>query len=644
MVNSRMTAILKELMSATSTVTSDELAIIIQVTSRTIRNDIKELNEMMSRYGSEIKSTRGSGYRLVVHDHQKYLVFLKEHIQKEAVQRENIPSVPEDRVHYLVRRLLLAEGFVKMEDLADELFISKSTIQYDIRQVRNIFEKYGITFESRPNYGIKLSGTEQKMRFCMSEFIFNHIDYQPDEDRLTIAILTDEDMIFIRKTVVEQIKKHDISLSDIGLKNLVVHIAIACKRIQEGNVVALNSEEMLEVRKAREYSVAKEIIEQLEVGLHASFPEQEIAYITLHLLGTRLVAHLNPEEPNFQQFIDHQTYELTSQILEAIEKKLHTGIETDQELIMAMSLHLKPAVNRFRYGMNIRNPMLSDIKSNYPIAFEAGIIAGTVIKKQTNIEINEHEIGYLALHIGAAMERRKMKIRPKKCLVVCATGIGSSRLLSYKLQAKFGSRVEIVGTSEYYKLHEYPLHTLDFIVSTIPIQSVLPVPVIEVKAFLGESDFDKVEEVLHENDNEHVEYTKQELVFLQEKWQSRDQVLSFLSEKLQQLGLVDDQFITSVLERESLSPTSFGNLVAIPHPAVPQTNTTFWAICTLQKPILWGEERVQFVCLLSVEKNSTDDLQKMYKLLGSVVDDSSKVQRLVKCKTYQEFVTVFLNG
>jgi lichenan operon transcriptional antiterminator len=91
-----------------------------------------------------------------------------------------------------------------------------------------------------------------------------------------------------------------------------------------------------------------------------------------------------------------------------------------------------------------------------------------------------------------------------------------------------------------------------------------------------------------------------------------------------------------------MSPTSFGNLVAIPHPIMPETDTTFWSICTLQRPILWKDKQVQFVCLLSVEKNSTTDLQKMYNLLGKVVEDQSLVQQLLKCKNYNEFTRVFL--
>ncbi|WP_046175521.1 BglG family transcription antiterminator [Domibacillus indicus] len=643
MLNTRTAVILRELMGVEASVTSEEIGAVIGVTSRTVRNDIKELNILLSDYGAEIKSVRGAGFRLMVHDQTKFLKFLQLNFQKDGFNEGEIPTTPEDRVQYLVKRLLLAENYLKMEDAAEELFVSKSTIQYDFRHVRNIFKKYGIFLESRPNYGMKLKGPEFKLRFCMSEFIFNQYSgNHPDIANLDSSILSREDMLIIRDIIVKQINEHHITLSDIGLTNLVIHIAIACKRIQNNNFVYWVPEELKEVEKQKEYEVAGKIIQLLEKELEVSFPAGEIAYVAVHLMGTKLVTYMDAKGSDYQSVIDNKTHQLTARIIETVDKELRLGIRTDKELNMSLYLHLKPAINRFKYGMNIRNPMLNEIKLNYPVAFEAGIIAGRVIEKETGVEMNEHEAGYLALHIGAAIERRKITNRPKRCLVVCATGIGSSRLLSYKLQEKFGDKIEVAGTTEYYKLKEQPLKDIDFIISTIPISEPFPVPIIEVNTFLGNNDFEKIQHVFSGPENIDIEYTRKELVFLQQKLDSKKEVLHFICNRLQEIGLVGDQFLNSVLEREALSPTSFGNMTAIPHPVDPQTDSTFWAICTLQKPIKWGEQFVQFVCLLSVKKSSKEDLQKMYRLLGKIIDDSAKVQKLIKCKTYEEFVHVFV--
>ncbi|MFS0774761.1 BglG family transcription antiterminator [Neobacillus sp. 3P2-tot-E-2] len=631
MLNPRLTAILRELMRARSAITGEDLASIIQVTSRTVRNDMKELDSVLARKGGAIKSVRGIGYELVIQEDHLFKEFLQSHFQNENGAS---PATPEDRLRYLMKRLLLADGYLKIEDLADELYISKSTIQNDFRDVKKMLEGYGIAFEARPGYGMRLIGDEVKLRFCMAEFIFNRNDYRGYLAESGISILPRDKMQGIKEIILDQIKEYSVSLSDVALDNLVIHIAIAFRRIGNGNHVSLPPEELTDVIKTREYKVAEKIISKLETKLMCFFPKVEIAYITMHLLGTRMAAHLSADESE----LHNETTRLTIQILEEIEKELNSGILDDKELVIALSLHLKPAINRFKYGMNIRNPMLSEIKLNYPVAFEAGIIASRVLKRETGITINDDEIGYLALHIGAALERKEMNVVPKRCLVVCASGIGSARLLSYKLQSKFGARIEIVGTTEYYKLKEYPFQLIDFVVSTIPIRDSLPVPVIEVNTFLGEGDLQRVQFVLKDQSEQSFEYIKEELVFLQEKFNSRESTLQFFYKKLLNLGLVDESFLDSVLEREAISPTSFGNLVAIPHPISPLSDTTFLAMCTLQKPIDWGGNRAQFICLLSVEKNSTQDLQKMYDLLGTVVDDGAKVQLLLKSKTYKEFI------
>ncbi len=383
------------------------------------------------------------------------------------------------------------------------------------------------------------------------------------------------------------------------------------------------------------------MVKEIEQSLNVKFPDIEIAYIAIHLLGTKLVTDTKMAESQLKALIDHEIYRLTMKIIDTVEEKLKLGINQDKELQISLCIHLKPAINRLRYGMNIRNPMLHEIKSYYPVSFQAGVIAGLVIKEELHIEINENEIGYIALHFGAAVERAKLNDRPKRCIIVCASGAGSARLLQYKLQSRFGSKIEILGTTEYYRLGQMSLHSLDFVISTIPISKELSVPVIEVNTILGGEDIEKIDSIFSTEDQDTFEYTREELVFLHEKLHTKEEVISFLGEKLQQLGLVDHDYTRSVLKREAVSPTCFGNLVAIPHPIVPQTETTFWAICTLEKPIMWEHKAVQFVCLLNVEKNSSKNLQKMYNILLSVIDSKDLIQQLLKCHTYPEFIHVF---
>ena len=643
MLTSRIKTIFRELMAAETPVTGKYLANINQVSSRTIREDVKILDSLLSGHGAYIDSIMGQGYKLGITEDQLFRSYLKKISIDDAAPETVIPRLPEDRIAYLIKRFLLSDGYIKLEDLADEMYVSKSTLQNDLTHVKKKLSVYDIRLEARPNYGLKVSADELKLRFCMAQYIFVRDEKLNELFKPSFISLSQKELDSISGIIMDQIHENRIIISDIAINNLVIHMAIAYKRIKEGYNVKLYQAELDEILEQKEYKVAEKIVRKVEGQFNVNFPQEELAYIAMHLLGTKIISHMAIGEKAVKQVIDEDISKLVAAALEKIESKLNLGIHDDQELIIALSLHLKPAVNRYKYGMNIRNPMLEDIKKNYPLAFEAGIIAGLAVNESIGTVIDENEIGYLALHIGAAIERRKSKIKPKRCLIVCASGLGTAQLIYYKLKSQFGEGLDVAGTTEYYKLGQYDLADIDFIVSSIPIHEELAVPVIVVNAILGESDIRKIEKYTFNDQKNLGTYFQKDLMFLREDLSSKEEVLKFLHEKLLGMGLVDNTYLQAVQEREEVAPTSFGNLVAIPHPITPHSETTFLTVCTLKKPIMWKDKPVQFVCLLNVMKNSQEDLQVMYELLGRIVHESSVVERLIKAQSYEDFMKV-LNG
>ncbi len=644
MLNSRMTILLRELMAADTALTSRYLASITDVSSRTAREDIKQLDEMIE--GAHIESIRAKGYKLTIQDNQSFRNYIKNAYQEKQLDDAVIPNSPEERVRYLIKRLLLEDSYVKLEDICEEMYISKSTIQNDLKQVKQILKKYEIVMDKRPNYGLKVKGSEFKLRFCMSEYVFERDKKVKASKQILLdqlPFLTEAQLSKIWTIIIEEIKENDITPSDIAINNLFIHLAIACKRIKSGNHVSIYKINLDEILNQTEYAVADRIVTKVEGCLQLTFPHEEVAYIAIHLMGTKMISQTNLQDEEIREVLDDDIYQVTLSILNRIEEKFDLNIRNDRELIVGLALHLKPSINRFKYGMNIRNPMIDDIKFNYPLVFEAGIIAGIVLEEEMGVSIDENEIGYLALHIGAAIERGKIRQGPKRCLVVCASGYGSAQLLKYKLQSEFDSKLEVAATTEYYKLQQCSLADIDFIVSSIPIPDLLPIPVIEVNTILAEKDLEKIEMMVFKNSTRLFEYVKENLIFLDQPFSTKEEVLTFTCKELEHKGLVDHRFLESVEEREAVAPTSFGNLVAVPHPITPQSNQTFLSFCTLKKPIQWGDKRVQFICLLSVKKGSTEDLQSMYEMLGKIIDDVSLVQELLKSKSRYDFAQLLVS-
>ncbi|PXW92222.1 lichenan operon transcriptional antiterminator [Streptohalobacillus salinus] len=638
-MQNRINTILQELIAKDEPMTGDALAALLDVSSRTIRDDIKQLDYALADQGAYIKSTRGLGYTLIIEDEHAFRLYLQRFTQSE---QEDDFTQPDQRVRYLIHRFLLAEQYLKLDDLIEEMHISRSTIQSDLRQVKEQLRPYDLILHHKPNYGLKLQGTEVKVRFALSQFLFNEREVKETmiwkKQLATISNMTESQLQSIWTLLIQATQQHQISLSDIAMNNLFIHIAIAYKRIKDGHQVSLIKHDLNDITNQREYTVALEIVRRTENILHVAFPDVEIAYIAIHLLGTKMVEDKNQSEEDIKRWMPDDILIVTEEILETIERKLSLGIQHDKELIFGLCLHLKPAINRFKYGMNVRNPMLQEIKQNYPLAFEAGILAGIVLEEELDVAIDENEVGYLALHIGAAIERKKLTHRPITCYIVCASGVGSAQLIKYKLQGMFGSKINILGTSEYYKLDQLPFSQLDLIVSSVPIKVPLPVPVVEVNTILTEQDVQKVETFIDTDHDELLQFIDQDAVFLNQCFDSKEETLSFLVDALKEKLALPDDYLTKIYEREAIAPTAFGNLIAIPHPITAETKTTKLGIVTLKKPIDWAGEKVQVVILLNVKKESNEDLQALYKLIGKLVENRRHVQQVAQATDYEQFI------
>ncbi|MDN6840552.1 MAG: helix-turn-helix domain-containing protein, partial [Tetragenococcus halophilus] len=170
-LNARMQQILQLLLSTDELQTSGEIATNLQLSSKTVQKEMKELNKLLSDKTAIIDSYRGKGYLLRIFDEEQFKHFLRKDTDKND---QVIPTEPEARMQFLMEKLLLQTSYLKIDDLADELFVSRSTLQSDINDVRNIVKKYHLSLEQKPNYGIKITGNEMDIRFCISEYVFNH--------------------------------------------------------------------------------------------------------------------------------------------------------------------------------------------------------------------------------------------------------------------------------------------------------------------------------------------------------------------------------------------------------------------------------------------------------------------------------------
>ena len=82
----------------------------------------------------------------------------------------------------------------------------------------------------------------------------------------------------------------------------------------------------------------------------------------------------------------------------------------DQSVLFPMADHIEYAVKRIQSGETISNPLTEDIKVLFYSEFKVAETLKTILRERLQIEIDDHEVGYVALHIHSAIGDEKVSV------------------------------------------------------------------------------------------------------------------------------------------------------------------------------------------------------------------------------------------
>lgn len=602
---------------------SISIAKLLGCSSKTIRENIKVINETSKENGFVIFIKKSKGYQLNITDEGKFNYFLNERFLKD----ENLNFNNQDsRIRFIMKKLLLDNHYTKLESLSESLFVSVGTLKNDMIEMKRILARYEIEVVSRPNYGMKLIGKEFQIRYAIAEFLLNN-------QHLNIGF-TEDDISSVKSYLVKLLRKYQIEIPEVKLDNLVTHINIAIVRIKNQLMVEQQFQ-IDDLPLTNELSqFFDELILFVEKRFDLTLPIKEKDYLYIHFVTTGIMNEGKMIQKN--NVIDS----MITHMLDHIKLIFYLDLITDNTLKKNLYLHLSTSINRYKYKMNIRNPMLNEIKKNYPFAFDIALVASKMIEKDLKVQISESEVGYLALHFEMALNRIENEKEKLKVILVCNSGLTSSQLIKYKLIQNFGNQIQITEIIELYNIHRAQLEHSDLIISTVPINDDVSLPILYVNPIMSQLDSDKIQRYIDLKDSRHSEELI-EIIELNKKINSKDELLEYLGKQLKNKNLIHNNFIDSVKEREYHASTAYGNLVAIPHPLMPLAKQTFIYIITMDKPIAWEDKEVQIIFCLGLKKNTTINLEKVYQNLAEIINDYSKVLKLLEADSKESFKKIF---
>ena len=586
-MNTRALSIIKILLNSVEPVSSLALSQEIGCSTKTIQNEIKEVNKELKN--CEIVSIRGIGYKIEGN--------------LDDIDIKNSDLYDYDRVEYIIKKIInissTDKDTIKLEDLADSMYVSLSTVKNDLKEVKKILNEYNLKISSKHKQGICIEASEEDI----IKFIINYSNKVDNslniKDFLNNNII--ENLFSIKKILLDTLSYENMILTDNEFKNIVNYISIYLSR-----------------NNTNQSDFIKEYIKKYKNKKEKPISEDE------QLLIRKAIKEF------------------------CRDLNIATSINLSHDKIFEECLfnHICNLYKRADLGINQYEITAGEIKLKYPFAFELGKIAKKTIEKNLNMEISEDEVENIALHIGGALERIDKRDEKKvyKTIIVCTSGVGTSMLIKSKLENIFKGKLEIIKVIPSYLIDYVNVLDIDFVISTVEV-NLENVNVIKVSPMLTDKEIKLIEKYI-ETENVYIDLDIQnlfssELFFKDIKAETRSQVIDIMSKKLVEKGYIDDTMRQSYFERETIATTEIGNMVAIPHGAKGEVYENKVAIGILKEPISWEVGKVRLIIMLALDKEKILDYEDVFSKIYKRVDSIAKVISICENKSYEKFIKLF---
>lgn len=590
---------------------------------RSIQTDIAEIKETIKEHGLYIENNKNC-ICMSITNQETANIFMN-----SIIQDYNLNQFFEDqssRISYMISRLLDSNDYLKSADLADEMYISRSQISNDIKLAKNMLSSYNLTLISKPYYGIKIIGKENDIRNYIIQEKLKIKNLVCDE--ITHSFSSHEHIDDINNIVIKILTHSHYIISDIALQNLILHIVTAVNRIKSGHLIHMDSLNISPVY-AHVIEISKNILEKCADIYNFEFNDDEIFFLALNLYGKR--------EFDKQEFITDEINNLVFLGLYKIKEIFGLDFTSNLNLRISLGLHILSLLTRINTNMQLRNIMTFNIKQKYTLAYDlASTFTNTIIPSDK--KILDDEITYVALHFVNYIDENSPQ-KKKRMLIISSLRRSETILLQNNILRNFPSIKEVkiipknsLSTTNVNNYNVICTTENDIFINNNKIQ--------KISYFFNDTDIKKIELLLDGfNGPKDILDCFSEDLFYYGDAPSKNAVIKRLYEMAYKQGLADEKLYHSIMNHENVTSTYFGNYLAIPHPEIFLSETSFISVAILPKPILWDDEYVDIVFLVSIQKNNPNAF-KLWSYLSFLISNNTPLEEIKKEPTFQNLSKV----
>ncbi|MGW7781620.1 BglG family transcription antiterminator [Staphylococcus xylosus] len=610
-------------------VTIYDIAQHLAVSSRTIHRELKSIESFLSTFDIELERVTKKGIQLKTTE-------MALNSLKHALLHENTIDLSQEEQKVIILYALIQTNTpIKQYVLAQEIGVSNQTMTKLLDDLDTELDQYQLTLQKKRGEGIQLHGAESKKRELLSQLMVNNLNstsvYSVIENHFVYQsinqsqlAMVDMDKIFqIERILMDHLGQLPYSLTESSYLTLTVHIVLSIERMLNNQYVALNDDIYNSVKDSFEHEVAQALALHLEHIYGVQFNKAEVTFITIHLRGAK-------RKESAEVFKDSKDESKIEKFIHSVSHFSQQSFKDFKTLSEGLKLHIIPAINRLNANIETYNPLTEMIQHKYPRLFES--VHRALLQTWPNFNFPDSEIAFIVLHFGGALQNQNSAFY--NVLVVCSSGIGTSRLLATRLQQTF-SDIQKTTQASVGDLNDIDATQFDAIISTVDLDIALPY--ITVNPLLPDADVNHVSAFLnthhkqpkiqtYETNNNNILNPEEKLTYIRKGLEIIDSVnvdytsvsnwTTYLTNTLLEHQIITEgqsfaELIKQHMDRQGFVLAPYP--IAIPHLKSEIIQKPFILITILNEPIL-------------LNSNQNDNLSVRYLLSMFVPPDDTMAQ------------------
>lgn len=601
-IERRRFQILQRIAAAGQYISSNEIAEEMKVSAKTVRRDLEVLIQQAEYSKIYIQKKTGQGYYMDALSTARF-----QRMGVKALETKQRPTQGQ-RTHYMMRRLLAADGYIKSTNLADELYISQPIVSSELKTVRKILGGYELHIETVPGRGIRIQGAEQYLRSCMineywvgKQYCENLYAVSEFENFFAIENVDCKDILEVVTGVLASRGKKPYFISQNHMEKIAAAICLSANRSQ--HEMHFSSQEIYETKMLRTYQATCEILRNVSSQYGLQFLDEDYVYITNLILGYR--TFLRFDEVSVKENFYRAVNCVNDVIIQTCNRYGVKEFAYDRELKERLALYLLSMEGRMVTHMLLENIISREMSRSFVVAREFATYVGSLLEKTYHCVLHHSEIDRLAMAFLPSIPKIKMNVR-QNCSVAVVSQNYSRDIAAFIAQRHlncYEGFVRQLLPYESYQLEDIIRSDCEFLLTDIPAKkfSGFSGNILYYSFSLSEEDNATIECLYYKKDITWArlkDFFHPELYFTDCKASGKKEVIELVSSCLVSSGYADAAIYEDLDRNSRRRFTVTNNGIGFVKTLHTYGERSFCAVFQFSKPVLWEGLQLQTLFVL----------------------------------------------